>query len=117
MKAHEVAHHFVGGDVEGCTVLSEVLAQYSSTMVMEKEFDPKLIQDFLDREQDRYLKGRANEQLKERNLLHVRSYKGSIHYGKAALPFTRCRITLEKSALTRLYRNLLENMHSRSRLL
>lgn len=90
VTAHEMAHQWwahqvIGGNVEGCTVMSEVLAQYSSAMVMAKEFDQKLIKDYMDHEQHRYLKGRTTEQLKENDLLHVRPSQGYIHYGKGCV--------------------------------
>ena len=43
VTAHEVAHQWwahqvIGADVQGATMLSETLAQYSALMVMEKEY-------------------------------------------------------------------------------
>jgi ABC-2 type transport system permease protein len=46
VTAHEAAHQWwahqvIGADVQGATVLSESLAQYSALMVMEQEYGPR----------------------------------------------------------------------------
>jgi len=90
VTAHEMAHQWwahqvVGGNVEGCTVMSEVLAEYSSAMVMLKEFGNEIIQNLMDHGQDSYLEGRAKERIKEPPMLYVRPRQGYIHYGKGCV--------------------------------
>ncbi len=58
--AHEMghqwwAHQVIGANMEGATLLSETMAQYSAFMVMEKEYGRDLERKFLKYEMDRYL--------------------------------------------------------------
>jgi ABC-2 type transport system permease protein len=88
--AHEMAHQWwahqvVGANMEGATLLSETLAQYSALMVMEKEFGREMMRKFLTHEMDEYLRSRGQELLKERPLLTVESSQGYIHYRKGSV--------------------------------
>ncbi len=87
--AHEMAHQWwahqvVGANMQGATLLSETLAQYSALMVMEKRFGRDMMRKFLQYEMDRYLRARGREQLKERPLMFVESSQGYIHYQKGS---------------------------------
>jgi len=87
--AHEVAHQWwahqvLGADVQGMTVLSETLAQYSALMVMERLYGPDKIRKFLKFELDNYLRSRGGDALGERPLGLVEN-QGYIHYRKGAL--------------------------------
>jgi aminopeptidase N len=69
VTAHEAAHQWwahqvIGGDVQGSTMLSETLAQYSALMVMKRKYGEAKMQRFLSYDPDRYLLGRASEQQK-----------------------------------------------------
>ncbi len=88
--AHEMghqwwAHQVIGADMQGATLLSETLAQYTALMVMEKEYGRDMMRKFLEYEMDRYLGGRGRELLKERPLLRVEASQGYIHYNKGSL--------------------------------
>jgi ABC-2 type transport system permease protein len=88
--AHEMAHQWwanqvMGADMEGATLLSETLAQYSALMVMEKEFGRDMMRKFLMYEMDNYLRSRGQERLKERPLLIVESQQGYVHYAKGSV--------------------------------
>ncbi|CAN5434655.1 M1 family aminopeptidase [soil metagenome] len=89
VTAHEVAHQWwahqvIGGNVQGATVLSETLSQYSAMMVMEKEYGRDQMKKFLKYELDRYLMGRAFERKKELPLLRVENQQ-YIHYNKGSV--------------------------------
>ncbi|HET7276383.1 MAG TPA: M1 family aminopeptidase [Longimicrobiaceae bacterium] len=89
VTAHEVAHQWwahqvIGGNVQGSTLLSETLSQYSALMVMEEEYGPEHMKRFLKYELDRYLTGRAFERKREMPLLKVEN-QGYIHYSKGSL--------------------------------
>jgi ABC-2 type transport system permease protein len=89
ITAHEAAHQWwahqvIGGNVQGATMLSETLAQYSALMVMKKKFGAAKMQKFLNYELDGYLRGRAFEQKKEVPLGRVEN-QGYIHYQKGGL--------------------------------
>jgi aminopeptidase N len=89
VTAHEVAHQWwahqvIGGNVQGATMLSETMSQYSALMVMEKEYGRANMKRFLKYELDNYLMGRAFEQKKELPLMLVENQQ-YIHYNKGSL--------------------------------
>jgi len=89
ITAHELAHQWWGlqviaGNVQGRYMILESLAQYSALMVMKQAYPEEKLQKLLRREQNRYLRGRANEALREMPLALVEGSK-YIHYGKGAL--------------------------------
>lgn len=74
VTSHEVAHQWWGHQItpsatRGANQISESMAEYSSLMVMKKEYGVDAMQDFLKRELDSYLRGRANESKFEKTLL------------------------------------------------
>jgi hypothetical protein len=91
VTAHEVAHQWwahqvIGADVQGATMLSESLAQYTALMVMKHIVGPENMRRFLKYEMDRYLNGRATERKKELPLERNEN-QGYIHYQKASIVF------------------------------
>ncbi|MEN8145382.1 MAG: ABC transporter permease subunit [Gemmatimonadota bacterium] len=87
--SHEVAHQWwahqvVGGNVQGATMLSETMAQYSSLMVLEKEYGPEKTRRFLKYELDRYLGDRGRELVEEMPLSLVEN-QPYIHYSKGSV--------------------------------
>ena len=74
VTSHEVAHQWWGHQItpsatRGANQISESMAEYSSLMVMKKEYGVDAMQKFLREELDRYLSGRANEGKFEKTLL------------------------------------------------
>ena len=95
VTAHEVAHQWwahqvIGADVQGSTMLSESLAQYSALMVMEKEYGRDKMKRFLAYELRSYLRGRGSERKKELPLALVEN-QPYIHYNKGSLVFYALR--------------------------
>jgi ABC-type transport system involved in multi-copper enzyme maturation permease subunit len=91
VTAHEVAHQWwahqvIGADMQGSTMLSESLAQYSSLMVMKQRYGASQMRRFLKYELDKYLAGRASEQVEEEPLAKVENQL-YIHYQKGSLIF------------------------------
>ena len=79
----------IGGDVQGSTMLSETLAQYSALMVMEKEYGARADAPLPAYELDRYLRGRGGELIEELPLMRVENQR--LHpLPKGAWPCTRC---------------------------
>jgi len=74
----------IGGNVQGSTVMSETMSQYSALMVMEKEFGKQAMKKFLKYEMNNYLKGRALEGKKERPLMLCENQQ-YIHYNKGSV--------------------------------
>jgi ABC-2 type transport system permease protein len=105
ITAHEVAHQWwghqiVGADVQGSTLLSESLAQYSALMVMKAAVGPGQMKRFLRYELDRYLTGRAMERKKELPLVRVENQL-YIHYQKASLVFYALQEAIGEQAVNR----------------
>ena len=89
VTAHEVAHQWwahqvIGGNVQGSTLMSETMAQYSALMVMEKEFGKPAMKKFLKYEMRNYLQARALEAKKELPLKLVENQQ-YIHYNKGSV--------------------------------
>lgn len=87
--AHEMghqwwAHQVIGPEMQGSTLLSESMAQYSALMVMEKMYGKDQMHKFLKYEMDRYLRSRGAESEKECALLEVEN-QGYVHYNKASV--------------------------------
>ena len=91
VTAHEVAHQWwahrvIGANMQGSTMLSESLAQYSALMVMKQKYGADQMHKFLKYELDGYLVGRATEKLAEEPLAKVENQQ-YIHYRKGSLVF------------------------------
>jgi len=91
VTAHETAHQWwahqvLGGNVEGATMLSESLAEYTALKILEKKYGPDRIRRFLRYDLDRYLRGRGGEKEGENPLVKVQNQQ-YIHYPKGALVF------------------------------
>lgn len=89
VTAHEVAHQWwghqvVGAAVQGSTLMSEALAEYSALMVLSHHNGPSAMQRFLKFDMNRYLQGRAFEQKKEVPLALVENQQ-YIHYRKGSV--------------------------------
>ena len=116
VTAHEMAHQWwahqvIGANVQGATMLSESLAQYSALMVMEKEYGKDTVpidsfavankmRKFLKYELDRYLSERGGEILEEQPI-YKNENQGYIHYRKGSLAFYRLREDMGEAALNR----------------
>ncbi|MDR6992377.1 M1 family aminopeptidase [Luteimonas sp. 3794] len=113
VTAHEVAHQWwahqvIGANVQGATMLSESLSQYSALMVMEQEYGRPRMRQFLKYELDRYLGGRGGELLEELPLYRVENQQ-YIHYQKGSLVFYRLRDEMGEAALNRALKRFLED--------
>ncbi|MEO8809622.1 MAG: M1 family aminopeptidase [Rhodanobacter sp.] len=91
VTAHEVAHQWwahrvIGANMQGSTMLSESLAQYSSLMVMKHKYGADQMRKFLKYELDAYLAGRATEDRAEEPLAKVEN-QAYIHYRKGSVVF------------------------------
>lgn len=113
VTAHEIAHQWwahqvIGANVQGATVLSESLSQYSALMVMEKTYGRAHMRQFLKTELDRYLAGRGGERIEELPLERVENQQ-YIHYEKGSLVFYRLREEIGEAALNRALKRFLED--------
>ncbi|MCL9983225.1 MAG: aminopeptidase [Erythrobacter sp.] len=118
VTAHELAHQYwahqvVGADMQGSTLLSETLAQYSALMVMEELYGEDKIRRFLKYELDQYLGGRKTDVLGEQALIRVEN-QGYIHYRKGALAMYLLQHRLGEDAVNRALARLLERYRFKS---
>ncbi|MBX3145226.1 MAG: hypothetical protein KF785_00535 [Gemmatimonadales bacterium] len=105
VTAHEVAHQWwfhqvIGGNVQGATMLSEALANYSAILVMEKTFGRENIRKFLREQLDQYLAGRGREAKAEQPLMLVEN-QPYIHYNKGSVALFALRELIGDEAMTR----------------
>ncbi|WP_224364850.1 ABC transporter permease/M1 family aminopeptidase [Hyalangium versicolor] len=89
VTAHEVAHQWwahqvISGNVQGATLLSETLSQYSALMVMKRKYGAERMGRFLRYELDKYLRQRSFEREKEMPLERVEQ-QNYVHYNKGSL--------------------------------
>ena len=89
ITAHELAHQWwahqvIGANVQGATLLSESLSEYSSLKVLEKKYGKQKMRIFLKDALDKYLMGRTMESKKEKPLMYNEN-QGYIHYNKGSL--------------------------------
>ena len=111
VTAHEVAHQWwahrvIGADMQGSTMLSESLAQYSALMVMKQRYGAGQMRKFLEYELDSYLAGRATEKLAEEPLAKVEN-QAYIHYNKGSLVFYALQDYLGEDALDAMLKQFL----------
>lgn len=102
--AHEMAHQWwahqvIGANMQGATVLSETLAQYSALMVMEKEYGRDMMRKFLKYELDNYLRSRGREKGSEFPLKEVETNQGYIHYNKGSVVMYHLKETIGEDKL------------------
>ena len=105
VTAHEVAHQYwahqlIGADMQGSTLLSETLSQYSALMVMKQLYGEDKIRRFLKFELDRYLEGRKGDVLDEQSLMRVENQQ-HIHYRKGSLVMYLLQHRLGEDAVNR----------------
>jgi len=103
--AHEMSHQYwahqvIGADMQGGTMLSETLAQYSALMVMKHMYGPDKIRRFLKYELDNYLTARKSEAVEEVPLERVEN-QAYIHYRKGAVVMYLLQQRLGEDAVDR----------------
>jgi aminopeptidase N len=111
--AHEMAHQWwgyqvLGADMQGATVLSETLAQYSALMIMEKEFGRDIMRKFLKYEMDNYLRSRGRETLRELPLKTVEATQGYVHYRKGSVVMYYLKEMIGEDKVNAALRSLVE---------
>ncbi len=105
VTAHEFGHQYwahqvIGADMQGATVTTETMAQYSALMVMKKIYGPDKIRRFLKYELDDYLSSRQGEAVEELPLYRVEN-QPYIHYRKGAVVLYLLQERLGEAAVNR----------------
>jgi ABC-2 type transport system permease protein len=111
VTAHEVAHQWwahqvIGAQVQGATMITETMAQYSALMVMEKEYGRNQMRKFLSHELNSYLQGRGGELIAEMPLMLVEN-QGYIHYRKGSLVMYALRDFIGEENVNHALRNII----------
>jgi len=111
--AHEMGHQYwahqvIGADMQGATLLSESMSQYSSLMVMEKEYGRDKMRKFLKLESDKYQRARGGETEREQPILHVEN-QGYIHYNKGSVVLYGMREFIGEDTLNKAFRALVDS--------
>ena len=111
VTAHELghqywAHQIIGAEMQGGTMLSETLAQYSALMVMKKLYGEDKIRRFLKFELDGYLRNRGTEAIEELPLGRVENQQ-YIHYNKGSLVMYLLQERLGEDKVNRALRTVL----------
>ena len=114
--AHEVAHQWWGyqvvpAGVEGAPMLTEILAQYSAMMVMERTHGRDQVRRFLALMWIEYLNRRNNRENREVPLLFL-SDQSNLTYRKGALVMYALREYLGEERVNAALRSFLENHRS-----
>jgi aminopeptidase N len=112
VTAHELAHQWwahqvVGADMQGSTMLTETLAQYSALVVMERIYGPDQVRKFLKYELDRYLSDRGSELVEELPLIRVEGQQ-YIHYRKGSMAMYLLKDMVGEAAVNRALKRLVE---------
>lgn len=109
--SHELAHQYwfhqlIPADMEGASVLTETLAQYSALMVMKHRYGEAQIGRFLKYETNEYLQGRRKDTARERPLARV-SGQDHIHYHKGSVVMYLLQERLGEQRVNAVLRGLL----------
>lgn len=112
VTSHEVAHQWWGHQVtpsatRGSNQISESMAEYSSLMVMKREYGVDAMQKFLKEELDRYLRSRANESKFEKTLLD-NDNQAYVWYRKGGLILYALQDLIGEDNLNSGFKNYLE---------
>lgn len=114
VTAHEVAHQWwahqvIGANVQGATVLSETMSQYSALMVMKEAYGADHMRRFLKYELDNYLRSRGGELLEELPLMLVEN-QGYIHYRKGSVVMYALQDLVGEDRLNRAIRAFIDEV-------
>lgn len=113
VTAHETghqwwAHQVIGADMQGQTVLSETLAQYSALMVMERMYGIAEIRRFLKSSLDSYLRHRGTDLIGEVPLERVEE-QAHIRYQKGGMVMYLLKDVMGEDAVNRALRSLIHD--------
>lgn len=114
VTVHELAHQWwahqvIGGDVQGSTLLTETLCEYSAAMVMEKAFGKEQIEKLLRHEVRSYLSARTSESKREWPLA-LNENQSYLHYNKGALAMYALKEAVGEETLNRAIRSFADRV-------
>lgn len=109
--AHEMAHQWwahqvTGAKMQGATVLSESLAEYSSLKLLDREYGLDMTTKFLKESNNGYIFSRAQETKKESALFQVDN-QDYIHYQKGSVVLYAIQQLLGESKMNQALQNII----------
>jgi aminopeptidase N len=112
VTAHELAHQWwghqvVGAWAQGSNILSEMLAEYSALMVIERVLGPERVRTYLKHDLDGYLRGRRSEVRGEQTLARV-TRQPYVWYQKGSLVMYALKDSIGEERLNAALRAFLE---------
>jgi len=112
VTSHEMAHQWwahqvIGSPVDGMTVFSETMSQYSALMVMKKQFGKEKMKKFLAYELDEYQSNRGRERDKEQALLFNQN-QSYLHYNKGSVVMYALQDLIGENKVNTAVKNFLE---------
>jgi hypothetical protein len=113
VTAHEVghqwwAHQVIGAWVEGQSILTETMAQYSALMVIKQEYPPEQIDDYIKLKMDEYLRGRAREREEEVPLIRSNLNVPYVNYEKSIVVMNALQDYIGEDNLNRALRDFIQ---------
>lgn len=111
--AHEIghqwwAHQVIGANMQGNSMLSESLAEYSTLMTLKETYkNPMKIREFSEYDHDMYLRGRSRERVKESPLYKVEN-QSYIQYGKGSIVLYALQDYIGEEKVNMALKNFLE---------
>lgn len=113
VTAHEVAHQWWAHQVtpsatRGGNQISESMAEYSSLMVMKKEYGVDAMQKFLKEELDTYLRGRSSESKFEKTLFD-NDTQAYVWYQKGGLVLYALQDLIGEKKLNNAFKSYIKN--------
>lgn len=117
--AHEMAHQWWGdlvnpANVQGKTMISESLAQYSALMVFKKEFPAEKVNKLLRWNMKQYLKGRSEKAMPEPPLSLVGSKQEYLHYNKGLINLHTLQHYISEDSVNKALRLFIRDWNSYS---
>ncbi len=102
------AHQVIGAVMQGATLLSESMAQYTALMVMEQEYGKPHMRKFMKYEADKYQNARSSEAIGESPLLTVEN-QGYIHYNKGSVMLYGLREFIGEDRMNQAFRHMVDS--------
>ena len=87
VAAHEIAHQwwghqFIQANVKGQAIMTESMAEYIATQVLEREYGTEKKRKYLKYSMDSYFRGRRKESVGEQPLIYAESNQRYLNYRK-----------------------------------
>ena len=116
IAVHEMAHQWWGNqlipaNVRGSRVLTESLAEYAALRALQATFGKEATLQFIDINQDLYLKSRGKQQDPERPLAYALAHQEYLTYRKGSIVMYAISEYLGEEAFNNVLKDFIHNWH------